>query len=270
MEQTVCTLTNIPYGTRERQIVDIFLPQDTKCTRGLLLFIHGGGWQEGDKTAHHSDANYFCERGYICASMNYRYVSKELRVFEELDDITAALTRIKQFCEEHGIFTERVLLSGGSAGAHLAMLYAYTRKTEAPLEPVAVCAYCPPVSCAKADFLLGSSGQVENWKYEILSKCCGVALTKENFMASNQQEALKKISPEEYLTEDSVPTAVFHGKSDELVPLAHVEDFLCRLNSLGIRHDFLLYENSGHALDKDPDTAQLAKDIIQSYAEAYL
>lgn len=260
---------DLPYGIHERHRFDLFLPEKAACTSGVILFIHGGGWSDGDKSAHHADARYFCDLGYICAAMNYRFVTDQLTVFDELDDITSALTAIKQRCAEYGIPIDRLILSGGSAGAHLALMYAYTRRSESPLLPVAVCAYCPPVSCNKANFLLGISGQFEDWKYQILSKCCGVLLSKADFLQEPQQTALKNISPMEYVSESCVPTAVFHGRFDELVPLEHVQEFVRLLTATGIRNDFLIYEQSGHPLDNDPETALQAKQIIHRYALEY-
>jgi len=148
-------------------------------------------------------------------------------------------------------------------------MYAYTRKNEAPVTPVAVCAYCPPVNCAAPDFLLGISDEFESWKYELLSKCCGYKLTKDTFLNCSEQVALKNISPQEYLTPDCVPTAVFQGKHDELIPFSHIIKFIGLLNELRIKNDLLVYENSGHALDKDPETAVQSKNIINDYAERY-
>lgn len=263
-------LSDISYGDHERQKVDIFIPENVKKTSGVILFVHGGGWVEGDKSAHHGDAQYFCDRGYISASMNYRYVSETLDVFDELDDITLALEGVKKTCEEYGYSIEKMIISGGSAGAQLSLQYAYTKMDEAPVTPVAACVYCPPVNCAAKDFLVGVSGEFEDWKYEVLSKCCGCRITKETFGDEAQQSALRRISPEVYLSDSSVPTAVFHGKTDELVPIEHTYNFIRLLNEKGIKNDLLIYEKSGHALDKDPDTALKAKQIIEAYAELYL
>ena len=260
---------DVTYGDHERQRVDIFIPEKVKNVSGLILFIHGGGWVDGDKTVHHPDAQFFCNLGYVVASMNYRYVSENINIFDELDDITSALKAVKNKCFSHGLKPRRLILSGGSAGAHLSLMYAYTRQNEAPVTPVAVCAYCPGVNCAKPDFLLGISGEFEDWKYGVLSKACGTAVTKSDLLNIQQQTALLKISPEKYVSSDCVPTAVFHGRHDELVPLEQIKCFMDLLDSTGVKNDFLLYENSNHALDKDPETALQAKNIIKSYAEMY-
>lgn len=262
-------LENVAYGTHDRHTLDIYIPEKLKSDSGVILFIHGGGWNQGSKEIHRPDAEFFCNAGYVSATMNYRFVSEELTVFDELDDISAALEAIKLKCSDEGISIETVILSGGSAGAHLSLLYAYTRRDNSPVAPVAVCAYCPPVDCSKSDFLLGISGEFEDWKYEILSKCCGVKTTKDTFLNKAQQQALKKMSPIYYVTKASVPTAVFYGRLDELIPVNHIENFIELLNNNGVKNDTVVYENSGHALDKDPEASDKAKEIITAYAVKY-
>lgn len=269
MDNNFSAIYDIPYGEHERHKVDIFLPKNVKSDSGLILYIHGGGWHCGDKFGHYDDTKHFSKLGYICATMNYRFVSEEISVSDELDDITAALKAVKNECAKYGFNTEKLILSGGSAGSHLALLYAYTRKDVSPVKPVAVCVYCPPVDCAKSDFLLGISGEYEDWKYEIMSKCCGIKITKEDLLNEPQQNALKTISPVQYVSENCVPTAVFHGKKDELIPFEHIDNFIMKLHNAGVKNDLLIYENSNHALDKDPEAPELAKNIIKDYAEMY-
>lgn len=261
---------DIEYGAHERQKFDIFVPHNIKSHSGIILFIHGGGWSQGGKYGHYDDCKYFSNLGYVCATMNYRFVSDSLTVFDELDDITSALKKIKEECEKYSVNAEKVILSGGSAGSHLSLLYSYTRKDEAPVTPVAVCVWCPPVNCYAADFLLGISGEFEDWKYGILSQCCGVRLNKSDFLNEDKQTALRKMSPCEYIDGNDIPVAVFHGKTDEIVPFGHIQDFIKVLNEKGIRNNLIVYENSGHALDKDPDSAVQAKNIIKEYAAMYL
>lgn len=258
-------LTDVPYGKHERHRLDIYIPERVENSDGFILFMHGGGWSEGDKSAHKDDALYFCDKGYIAVTMNYRYVSDELNVSDELDDITKALQAIREKISEYGFNTEKFIISGVSAGAHLSLLYAYTRINEAPVIPVAACVYCPPVNCSAEDFLIGITGQFEDWKYEVLSRCCGTVLTKKDFLMPSQQAALKRISPREYVSENNVPTAVFAGKLDELVPIGHIYEFVERLNKCGVKNDMVIYENSGHALDKDPETAARTREIINEY-----
>lgn len=261
---------DIAYGEHERHKFDLFIPEKLKSRNGIILFIHGGGWSQGDKRGHYHDCDYFSRLGYLCATMNYRFVSDDFNVYAGLDDITAALKTIKCECEKYGVNAEKVILSGGSAGSHLSLLYANTRLKEAPVTPVAVCVWCPPVNCYASDFLMGISGEFEDWKYGILSKCCGVTVNKENFHNDRPQTALRKMSPAEYVTENHIPTAIFHGKQDAIVPFGHAEDYISLLNEKGIKNELVVYENSDHALDKDPESAIQARNILKKYAEMYL
>ena len=201
--------------------------------------------------------------------MNYRFVTEKINVFHELDDITSALSTIKEKCEEYGFDVKNTILTGASAGAHLSLLYAYTRKCEAPIIPVAVCAFCPPVNCWAENFLMGIKGEFEDWKYGVLSNCCGVKITKDTLLNEAQQKALEKMSPQIYVSKECVPTAVFQGVLDELVPFEYAEIFIDSLTKAGVKNDFLVYENSGHALDKDPDKTDESRKIVLSYAEMY-
>ena len=228
-------LKDIPYGSHERHKLDIFIPEKPKCTRGVILFIHGGGWVQSDKSGHHHDNVFFARAGYITATMNYRYVDENITIFDELDDVSAALKAIKEAGAKYGLTLEKSILSGVSAGAHLSLMHAYTRQSESPIPTVAVCPFCPPVDCSKSDFLIGISGEFEDWKYEVLSTCCGVKITKETFLAEEPQRALKNMSPWYYVSENCVPTAVFQGVQDELIPFYHVENFIKLLNEKGIK-----------------------------------
>ena len=266
---SITVLNDIAYGNHERQKVDIYIPENAKSACGLILYIHGGGWQEGDKSGHKPDCEHFCNLGYITAATNYRFVAEDISIFNELDDISAAIKTIKSKLAEYNYNLQKVILSGGSAGAHLALMYAYTRSDHSALTPVAACVYCPPVDCSKPDFLLGISGEFESWKYEILSKCASSKITKETYSDNRQQSSLKQMSPYYYVDFNCVPTAVFHGKNDELIPLEHIEEFIKKLNEKEIKNDFLLYEKSGHALNKDPEANITAKKIIEEYAKTY-
>ena len=270
--ENMTVLWDVPYGSHERHRVDIYIPDTPETREGLILIIHGGGWRQGDKSILAPDTRYRCECGFICAAMNYRFVSENVSVSDELDDITEAMKAVKTVCAQHGCNLTRVMFSGGSAGAHLSMLYAYTRANESPLTPAALFCFCPPVDCAAPDFLIGIKGEFEDWKYEVLSDCCGVKITKQNYLSAPSQKALKGISPLSYIDSDSarIPVAVCQGKLDDIVPRGQVISFINELEKRGVPCDFISYENSGHALDKDPGKAEQANTLLTDYARRFL
>ena len=71
----------------------------------------------------------------------------------------------------------------------------------------------------------------------------------------------------EYISEKCVPTAVFHGKHDDLVPFKHTLEFLKELTEANVKNNLLVFEKSGHVLDKDPEMWSKTRGIMESYAE---
>ena len=129
---------DIRYGNHERHMVDIAFPCGATGDVDLVLMIHGGGWTAGDKSLYHGEIEKFAGSGVVAATMNYRYATESVSCLDILDDITAALAKIKEVALQKGIKISRALLTGLSAGGHLSLLYAYARADEAPIRPAAV------------------------------------------------------------------------------------------------------------------------------------
>ncbi len=66
------TVAKLPYGTHERQVLDFWQAPSKKPTP-LVLFIHGGGWQGGDKNGLSGPAiRQLLDAGISVAAINYR------------------------------------------------------------------------------------------------------------------------------------------------------------------------------------------------------
>src|SRR6516162_8529676 len=68
---------DIPYATPalEKQGLDIYAPKDAR-NLPVVFWIHGGGWQGGDKAEVKEKPRAFLERGFIFVSTNYRLLPK--------------------------------------------------------------------------------------------------------------------------------------------------------------------------------------------------
>ncbi len=116
-----------PYGAERRQALDIYLPNDGSGPFPAVLFLHGGGWAAGNK----KDAQILpfiggVERGFAVVSVGYRLVP-DIRYPENLYDVNAALRWLHDNAESYLIDPDRIALCGASAGAHLAMMAAFTQ-----------------------------------------------------------------------------------------------------------------------------------------------
>ena len=105
--------------------VDVMTPpagSDGCDDRPLVLWVHGGGWTEGDKSEFMADkVRLFNDAGYVFASTNYRLTDPTLEppqpqhpVHDE--DVAAALAWLVDHAPELGIDAERVAVLGHSAG----------------------------------------------------------------------------------------------------------------------------------------------------------
>jgi len=104
----------------ERRTLDVYGPQEG-TGRPIAFWIHGGGWQGGDKTQVKTKPQAFVERGFVFASTNYRFVPK-VPMRELVGDVAKALRWVHDHAGEFGGDPDRIFIMGHSAGAQLAAL----------------------------------------------------------------------------------------------------------------------------------------------------
>ena len=114
--------SNIPYAdpADDRQVLDIYAPDDAK-NLPVVFWIHGGGWQTGDKTSVQIKPRVFAERGFVFVSTNYRLLPHvEMGVL--IRDVAKSLGWVHKNIAGHGGDPRRIFVMGHSAGAQLAAL----------------------------------------------------------------------------------------------------------------------------------------------------
>jgi acetyl esterase/lipase len=113
---------NIPYvekGT-ELQTLDVYSPADAK-NLPVVFWIHGGGWQAGDKKDVQVKPKVFNEKGFVFVSINYRLLpSVDMGTLTR--DVAKAARWVHDHIAEYGGDPKRLLVMGHSAGAQLAAL----------------------------------------------------------------------------------------------------------------------------------------------------
>jgi len=121
--QTIApTQSNLPYvkDGHERQVLDVYAPANAKDLP-VMFWIHGGGWQVGDKGDVGLKAKVLTERGFVFVSTNYRLLPEvEMEVL--IADVAKALGWVHRHISEHGGDPKRIVVGGHSAGAQLAAI----------------------------------------------------------------------------------------------------------------------------------------------------
>lgn len=268
------TYYNLAYGEHERHVIDLCIPRNTEET-GLVLYIHGGAWIMGDKDMYRDTIKEISEKfGVACAAMNYRYICDTVDINDIMDDVDAAMSRIKAQGEKHGVKITRSILTGGSAGANLALLYSYSRVDNSAIPPVAVMSDCGPTDLSDDYYFynpeLGKENAMGDKAFiaQLLSWACGKKITYET--RGEAIEEIKKVSPLYYVNENTVPTIINHGIVDDIVPFRNAVALDAKLTECGVEHYFNIYPNSSHGLDQDPECSQKAQKLFYEFIENYL
>lgn len=140
------TAANVSYAepAHERQALDLFAPKDAKDLP-VMFWIHGGGWQAGDKSDVQLKPQVFTERGFIFVSTNYRLLP-EVDMGTIMRDIARSLGWVHRNIAARGGDPRRIFVGGHSAGAQLAALICTDdRYLKAEGVPFAVLRGCVPV-----------------------------------------------------------------------------------------------------------------------------
>jgi arylformamidase len=104
----------------ERQTLDIYAPAEGKA-RPVVFWIHGGGWQTGDKSSVQEKPQTFVDRGFVFVSTNYRLLP-QVDMETIIRDVAKSLGWVHAHIAEYGGDPKRIFVMGHSAGAQLAAL----------------------------------------------------------------------------------------------------------------------------------------------------
>jgi acetyl esterase/lipase len=113
---------DIPYANADdpKRTLDIYSPADAKSLP-VVFWIHGGGWQAGDKSDVKTKPQAFMEKAFVFVSVNYRLLPA-VDMATLTRDVAASFRWAHDHVAEHGGDPRRILVGGHSAGAQLAAL----------------------------------------------------------------------------------------------------------------------------------------------------
>lgn len=253
------SLLNVSYGAApgKDNLLDIHLPKERNNTTRVIVYIHGGSWKYGDKNEFPQPLikELAGKRKYVVVSVNYRLVKDGKNTFPaQMEDVKKALDFIRSKATTYRYNPDAFALIGASAGAHLALLYAYGYDSLQQVKTV-IDIFGPT---DLADKTVRSPGSESN-------------LIIEDFLATADTTAqlVKDASPLYRLNElTGVPTLIFHGTADELVPPGQSEKLYARLQQLQIPSSLELYPGEKHEL-RPVIALDLFQKIVQWLTKYY-
>ena len=137
---------DLPYTEpkSERQTLDVYAPTEGK-NHPIIFWIHGGGWQAGDKTDVQVKPQAFVEKGFVFVSANYRLLPT-VTIKQMAGDVAKAIRWVHDRAGQYGGDPDRIFVMGHSAGAQLAALICTDdRFLKAEGLPLSIIRGCVPV-----------------------------------------------------------------------------------------------------------------------------
>jgi acetyl esterase/lipase len=240
---TASTLTNVAYGTDASQKMDVFLPANrTTTTTKVMIVIHGGGWSTGDKSDMAAYVDTLKNRlpDYAFFNVNYRLYNGTTNTFPTQEQDVKALTDFIYSKRADYLISDKFVMRGASAGAHLALLQAYKNAT--PKIKAVVDLYGP------TDMV-----QMYNNPASILAPADSIAKIVTGRIngtpTSNSTDSARysSSSPINFVTINSTPTIIFHGGLDIIVRPSQSTALVAILAQKGVTYRYVSYPNENHA-----------------------
>ncbi len=255
----------LSYGEHPSHSLEIAVPKSHLDTpTPAIIYIHGGGWAAGDKSNYRYLLDATIAKGYRYVSLNYRLVGDGATYEDMLQDIDWAIDFLHFNADVYGIDASRTVLVGGSAGAHLSLLYSYT---QTPIIPIQfVMAYVPPV-----DFTDPGIFAMTNLN-SIVGMVNGVTDTDIDEVSDIEEEYPSSwidASPITHI-DTAVPTLIGYGGEDELIPATNVPRLVSAWTRDDVALETVLFPTSGHNLSNDPEKRVVLDTVFHDWLTTYL
>jgi acetyl esterase/lipase len=245
--------------------LDVYRPQG-KNQVPVVMMIHGGGWIEGTKENDIFVPLPYLEMGFAVVNVEYR-LAKVTLAPAAVEDCLCALHWIGRNAKKYNFDLNKVIVTGGSAGGHLALTTAMI-PSSAGFENE--CAYDDPNWTGPATDARPKVAAVINW-FGITDVADMLHGTNERSYAvawlgsiADRENLAKQLSPLTYVRTGLPPILTVHGDSDKTVPYSNATRLHDALNKAGIKNQLVTIRGGDHG-DFHPDQELQAYEAIHSF-----
>jgi len=241
------------YGKSKQQTYDVYFKANSKQNNKLLIYVHGGGWNDGNKSDYAGVAKQFSDKGFTVVTVDYRYLKlPNITMQTMIEDIKNALDKIISNHTKYHFNKKKIVVMGESTGAYLL----YMALVNNDMVPV------------KVSILNSMPSDLSLYTKEKQIRLCGI---------KNKQERaqwLKRYSPLKNLDAYKTKTLSLQGLDDKIIKPKHLEvlDLYSVIHYKNIEAHWVL--NAGHPLSPlvksmSPSYQEL-EELIDRYIDKYL
>lgn len=230
--------------------LDVYRPSQAKSPVPVVMLIHGGGWVAGTKEEAALGALPYLEMGFAVVNVEYR-LGKTSLAPAAVEDCLCALHWIGRNAKKYNFDLNKLVVTGGSAGGHLAL-------TTSMVPPSAgfenQCAYEDdenwngPWTDARPKV-----AAVINWFgiTDVADMLQGAPNTRSYAVAwfgslANREDLARRLSPLTYVRAGLPPILTIHGDADHIVPYSHAVRLHEALTKAGVRNQLVTVPGGGH------------------------
>jgi len=234
------TQPNITYlvANNYENKLDLYERRDVPDAQPTLIYIHGGGWTGGTKEAGFNKVLPYLEMGWNVVNVEYR-LARVSEAPAAVEDCLCALRWVAANAKAHHIDVNRLVLTGDSAGGHLALT------TGMIPESAGLDRECPGVPLPKVAAIVDWYGitdvndlldgpNLRNYAVQWLGS------------SPARAETAKRLSPLEYVRPGVPPVLMIHGDADPTVPYQHSIRLKAALDKAGVPNDFFTVPGGKH------------------------
>jgi len=267
---TVPDVTYLKVGGLELKL-DVYTPANqlgeepwvrfTQARKPTLLYIHGGGWNSLTRTVRNLNLLPFIQRGWAVVNIDYRLVS-QASLPACIADCRQALNWIYENADNYKFDTSRVVVSGESAGGHLALMTGFLAGDDViqieghPIpRPLRVAAIINWYGVSDLDRLM------KGWNSEDTVKLMVGDL-------SQKQRLFQLCSPLNHVTSTVPPVITIHGDRDAVVPLEQATLLHAALNKAQVKNRLLTVKGRKHGDFNDKELGDVYGEIWKFLKEA--
>jgi acetyl esterase/lipase len=225
---------DIAYGAHPETRLDVYKPAGAASgKRPGVIVIHEGGWRGGTKEAV---VPTFCvpylEQGFVVFNVEYR-LAKAAKAPAAVEDSFEAAQWVFRNANRYGLDRKRIIVTGGSAGGHLALMVGMAPKSAKLGKPAGVAAVVNFYGITDvADQLTGPNQRA--YAVEWLPEQAG------------RFDMARRVSPMTYARRGLPPVKTVHGDADKTVPYDHGAKLTRALREAGSEPELLTIPGGGH------------------------
>jgi acetyl esterase/lipase len=221
--------------------LDVYRPKDTKVQVPAIVFVHGGGWKNGNRKSGKQGV-WLVEHGFAIVSITYRLTDKG-QWPDQINDCYEAVRWVRRNADKYGFDKEKVGCWGMSAGGHLVALMGtrtYPGKEDISSRVQAVCDWFGP-----SELLSMPPNNVGNGRTEVdIAKSNGAKLL--GATVRDVPELAKDASALDNVSKDDAAFLILHGDADKGVPLIQSQKLHEKLQAHEVPSQLVVLNGAGH------------------------